>query len=282
MIVPGHDPRAAGVHAPQVLVVPVLAVAEAVVRQARAGLVSDVPADPAFVRCALVNIVAQVEDKVQVVLGHVLIGSEESLFVVLTRGECEAQSLGHGPRRRHRARATDATGCVAATESIPVPVIRLQVLHQHVDRMSQVGLGDHRALVDDMLHLVVAGHFPVHIDVLVGHAAVRLLVLGRQARPDHDRIIARITGCDPQRIKGVVLELDLFLGLVGGSQAKRGDGGQRRGVRQPQSPRDPAVTTDGIAEVSEVEHGVPRTRIPELRQSEVSWRKHFLRRPPAT
>src|SRR5262249_39348018 len=118
-------PGALGVHVTKQRVVPVLRVPEAVVRQGGTRLVSDVMANSALVCSALVNVVAKVEDEIQIVLGHVMIGREMTFFIVLARGECKPQPGGQNTRLGHRARTADRAYRVPAMKPIPVPSVGL-------------------------------------------------------------------------------------------------------------------------------------------------------------
>ena len=72
---------------------PVLGVADPIVVQARdlrAQVLPDLPV-PAAV---LVDVVAEVDDQVELVPGHVLVGGEQALLVVLARCEGEPERVG--------------------------------------------------------------------------------------------------------------------------------------------------------------------------------------------
>ena len=88
MVVPGHEPRAQSVHLSQERVRLVLAVPDAIVAQAL-DVLSDVFSNRLLGRVALIDVVAQKDYEVDVVLGHVPVGVVVSVLVVLTRGEGE-------------------------------------------------------------------------------------------------------------------------------------------------------------------------------------------------
>ena len=76
----------------------VLGVAVAIVVE-RVELGADVLADVAVAAGAFIDVVAEVDDEVEVVLGHVVVGGEQAAFVVLAGGEGEAEIGGQWRRR---------------------------------------------------------------------------------------------------------------------------------------------------------------------------------------
>ena len=142
----------------------------------------------------LVDEVAEVDDEVEVLFGHVGVGGEQALFPVLAAREREPQPLGPLIRGRERAGAADRAGRGAGAESIPVPAIRLQAVALDVHRMAEFGGGLHRAVPDDGAHRVVAGDFPTDVDRCFAHATVRARWLRAQPRPQHDAVVARLPG----------------------------------------------------------------------------------------
>ena len=91
VIVPGDEPGKGGVGGLEVRVGFVLGVAVAIVVE-RGELGADVLANAALAGRAFIDVVAEVDDQVEVLLGHVLVGGEEAGFVVLAGGEGEAES----------------------------------------------------------------------------------------------------------------------------------------------------------------------------------------------
>ena len=110
---------------PQRRIAAVLGVAVPIVVH-RQQLAANVLADeivPAFI---FVDVVAEVHYEVEVLLGHVLIGREETGLEMLARCDGEAKpidlgvGLGKGARAAHRAQL------VSGAELIPVPRVRLE------------------------------------------------------------------------------------------------------------------------------------------------------------
>ena len=93
-----------------------------------------------------VDVVAQVDDQVEIVLGHVLVGGEQPDLEVLARGEREPQPLRRRFGRRRSAGAADGAGLARGVEPVPVPAVGLQPVDFDVDRVRPVGRGDGRAL----------------------------------------------------------------------------------------------------------------------------------------
>ena len=93
VVIPGDEPRATPMHFLEVPVGTVEGVAAAVVFEGDdAGLGGPgVAADLFVLGGAFVNVVAEVEDEIRVILGHALIGRVVAVFVMLARGEGETQ-----------------------------------------------------------------------------------------------------------------------------------------------------------------------------------------------
>jgi hypothetical protein len=118
VVVPGDDPRVRGVGALQVRVRLVLRVAVAVVlergdlpRRVRAGIAARGRVD---VRRVLVDVVAEVQDDVQILLGQVVVGREVAVLVLRARDEREGHRVERGAGGRGRLRAADRAELPAA------------------------------------------------------------------------------------------------------------------------------------------------------------------------
>ena len=253
VVVPGDDPGAEGVHGPQVRVGLVLRVADAVVLE-RSDLRPDMLADLAVAARALVDVVAEVDDQVEVVLGHVLVGGIQARLEVLARGEGEPQLIGLRARGGHGAGPGDRALGVAGAEAVPVRAVGVQAIHLDVDRVAELGRGDRRAAAHDLLHRVVGRELPAHLDVLGGHPAARLQRLGGQACPEDDPAGGRVARRDADGER-VGRERRPASGPALGPPAGQGDGREGRRVGQEQSAADPALAAGGLVESVQIQHG---------------------------
>jgi hypothetical protein len=104
-----------------------------------------------------------VHGEVEVFRGEMFVRVVEALRVVLTRHERKPQILDRAVGRR-RSRAPDRTDLVADREAIPIPPRRLEPVHFDVDRVAQLGSGEHRPSLDDASHAFVGGDLPLHGD----------------------------------------------------------------------------------------------------------------------
>src|ERR1043165_3185789 len=93
MVIPRDDPRREGVHVLQSGVGTVQRVTVAIFFEFE-KLAAVVPADLVFARAAFVDVIAQVQDEIEVVLGHGFVGVVVTGFVVLAGGDREAKFFG--------------------------------------------------------------------------------------------------------------------------------------------------------------------------------------------
>ena len=133
VVVPGHNPGAGGVDALQRRVALVEAVAVAVGVQGR-DLGAVVLADGGGVGPALVDVVAEMDHQVGVLLGRKSPRRPEAVLPVLARREQEAQPIS-APGRRCRPGATHRADLVTDAEAVEVPGVRAEVADVDVDRV---------------------------------------------------------------------------------------------------------------------------------------------------
>ena len=88
VIVPGDDPGECGMRLLQVGIGLVQRVAHPVIVDGR-NLVADMRSHLTFARATLVDVVAQMNDQVEVFAGHVLVSGVQPALVVLAGGEGE-------------------------------------------------------------------------------------------------------------------------------------------------------------------------------------------------
>ena len=189
VIVPDREPRRRGMGGLQVAVelVERITIAELRQRRRNANLMpSHQPRSPGL----LVDVVAEVDHQVEVARGHVAIGREVALLVLLARGEGEAQPLRRARGGRRGARATDRTLRRARPEPVPVGTPRFQAARLRMNRMGQRRDGLFGAARDDPGKGLVLGDLPVDRDRGIRHAAA-FERLRREPRPKHDAVLAR-------------------------------------------------------------------------------------------
>jgi hypothetical protein len=145
---------------------------------------------------ALVDVVAEVDDQIQVLGRHVLVRGEVALGVVLATREREAQRAEPGPGARRGTGAPYRADLVGDPEPVPVHAVRPQAVHLGVYRMRPRRRGTFDAAADDPAEVFVLGHLPPHVGRAAGHAPepVDGERVGRQAGPEHDTVRRRIPG----------------------------------------------------------------------------------------
>ena len=143
-----------------------------------------------------VNVVAEMEDEVGFVFGHLLVRGEESGFEILAGGDGEAKFVRRGVGRGHGAGAADWAGGVAGFEAVGIPMVGFETVGFDVNGMAQFRCGVDLTGLDDFFEGTVFGNFPMHFDGSLGHAAARLERLGCEAGPENDAFVVGITGGD--------------------------------------------------------------------------------------
>lgn len=104
VIVPRHDPRHGGMHGQQRRIAAVLSVSIAIIVE-RFDLAADMLPHSIVARRTLVDVIAQVQNQIQVIFQHMLVRGVKAGLEMLTRRECEPQRGRGGIRRRHGAGA---------------------------------------------------------------------------------------------------------------------------------------------------------------------------------
>lgn len=171
VIIPGEEPRTSGVHGLEIGVSAVLAVAHPVLVESfdfRSDMSPDVASPSGGV---FVNVVAEVEDEVGLVLLHFLVSTKEALLPVLARRDGEAKFLRVGIGRRHGAGASDRARGVAGLEAVVEPMICFQTSGLDMDGEPESRRGRGFARCDDFFEGCVARDFPANFDWMVGHAS---------------------------------------------------------------------------------------------------------------
>jgi hypothetical protein len=191
VIVPRGDEREARVRGLQIRVAAILGVAAAVVVE-RHRLVADVAARSAVGRPILVDVVAEVNDEVDVLLGEVFVGCVEARLEVLARYERELHLPRLAPGRWERPCPADGAFLLSCPEPVPVPAIRSEIGHVDVNRMRERGQRHGHAPPHDVPQAGIRCQLPVDQNRLGRHpAAVERVV--RQPRPEHDALVRGIS-----------------------------------------------------------------------------------------
>jgi len=196
VVVPDRQPRRGGVGGLQVAIELVQRVAVAEFRQRRRDA-DFVPAHESRSPGLLVDVVAEMDDEIEVARRHVAIGREIALLVLLARGEGEAQPLRGAGGGGRGAGAAGRTLGGAGTEPVPVGTPRLEAAHVRMNRMGEGRNGLFGASRDDPGEGFVLGDQPVDRDRCVRHAAP-FERLRCEARPQNDAVFARRARGDAQ------------------------------------------------------------------------------------
>ena len=153
---------------------------------------------PAAVGSPFVDVVAGVEDEVELLLGDPPERGEVAVFVVLAAADGEAQAI---DRRAGGGRGPGAAGLahfIAGAKAVEIVAPRLEPVDLDVDAVPELRPRRGGSLLDNGLEARVARDLPVHVDHRHRHAAA-LERLRCQARPEHDPAGQRIAGGDAQR-----------------------------------------------------------------------------------
>ena len=191
VVVPRDDPGERRVRRLQVLVHLVRRVAVAVVGEREGPPSARVVADAVAAGVALVDIVPEEDDGVQILFRERGVRRVVALGVVLARREREAERRGRRGGRGRGAGTADRALGPAGAEPVPVHPIRFEAGRVHVDRVREIGYRRDGAAADDVLERLVAGDAPLDVDRRGAHAAT-LERIHRQARPQDDGVGQRI------------------------------------------------------------------------------------------
>ncbi len=201
VIVPADDERRRAVRGDEVGIRLVEAVAVAVVDQRIdlvAGVLAHAPLGPAAVGAPLVDVVAGVDDEVELLLGDAPVGGEIAGLEVAAAADAEAQPVDRGPGRRRRSRAPGLTELVPGAKAIPVVVRRLEPVHLDVNAVGQFRPGQGLPFLHDGPERRVRRQLPLDRDGNHRHAAAGQR-LGREPGPQDDAVGQRIAGGDAER-----------------------------------------------------------------------------------
>ncbi|CAM5203906.1 hypothetical protein BTHI11S_05561 [Bosea thiooxidans] len=202
VIVPDRDPRTGSVRLLDRRVGLVPGVHQAIVGQ-RLG---DVEGDVAhlLLGCggtrggSLVDVVPEVQHKIEIFLGHPTVGGPVSVHPMLARS-------GRKPQARHllsqRGRGPGPAGralVASGAKAVPIGASRLQTAHFDMHGMTKLRHRQGDAGSRDILKAFVAGQFPDHLDGGLAHAAIRRERIANQPRPQDDAVGPWISGSDTE------------------------------------------------------------------------------------
>ena len=163
MVVPGHPPRAGGMHGLQVRVTFVEGIASAVVVQRQHPAAAG-HAHPAAAARVLVDVVAQKYHAVGMLGTQMAPGTKKAILPLLAGGVGQPQALHLVLRARQRQGAPDRADMVAHHEAVKVPTLGRQAGHLEVHRMGQLGWGQRLPAVRDAPKALVISQFPAYRD----------------------------------------------------------------------------------------------------------------------
>lgn len=203
VVVPGRDPGEGGVGGLEIGIGFVEGVAEPVVGKglclaAEVGAAADgVFGADAFV---LVDVVAEEEDEVEVVLDQVAVGRVVAGLIVLAGGEGKAEAVERGIGRWGGFGAADGADLGAGDEAVVVLATGFEPLDVDVDAVAEFRCGNGGAVLDDGAEGLVAGDFPLDFDGsgIVAAETVFGEGIGGEAGPENDAGRKGIAGSDAE------------------------------------------------------------------------------------
>src|SRR5690606_10243401 len=146
----------------------------------------------------LVEVVAEVEDRVEVVAGgEVPVGAEPPALVVAAGHHPEAEPLHGRARGRCGAGATHRRRGAEGPEPVPVLGGGAQPGGVDLDRVVPGSGGGDRALGHDRAEVGILGHLPRHLGGRAEARAGRGLVARGDPGPEHDPVRERVAGGHP-------------------------------------------------------------------------------------
>ena len=120
---------------------------------------------------ALVDVVAQLNDEVEIFLGHETVRRVETRFVVLTRRVGKVDPRNTRARFRKGARPSDRALFTSGRELVPVVLGRIETTHDRVNGVRKLRHRDECLVHDDVRHPVVGGNAAARLDIFSWHAA---------------------------------------------------------------------------------------------------------------
>lgn len=236
VVVPGDDEGVRGVGGAQIGVGLVEAVPQPVVLQ-RDRLPVVVGGEPAVgvvagaaggVDGVLVEVVAEVEDDVDVLLGEVLVRGEVAVVVRLAGDGGQAQRAVAGAAGGRGAGPADGAGPRSGAEAVVEDAVGVEALDLDVDAVVELRVGGDRSAPHDAGEALVTGELPAHLHPVPGQSAAGLVRARCESRPQQDRVGKRVAGGDAE---GERVVADLPRVELGGARGARGGQVDREGER---------------------------------------------------
>jgi hypothetical protein len=198
MIVPGDEPRAGRMGRLEERVGLVEGVADPEAGE-RVGRPAVVAADLHLACRVFVDVVAEMEDEIEVCVGHRPVGGVEPLLPVLARSDGKGEELRARAGRWRRSCPPDRAGGLAGMEAVEVPPRWLKPCHLDMDTVSPIRGGGDGAAADPLRERLVGGDLPRHLDRFRRHPPISLERLLRQTRPEDHAIRRRLATSDAER-----------------------------------------------------------------------------------
>ena len=228
-------------HSMQQGVAAILVVTDPIILK-RMDLFASVLANLLFPAGILVDVVAQMHDEIEVVLGHVFVGGEQSLLVMLARSEGKLQLVRAGGRLGECPGPADRALGIAAAEAIKVPAIGLQPIDLDMDRMAELRGCRRDAAFHHVREFVVGRDLPGHVVGFGGKPAAWLKRFRSQLGPDHKTGVGRFPGGDAQRER---IPGKQRFRVQRRAVPQQRDGRQRGPVREEQPAGHPTLVSNG-------------------------------------
>ncbi len=176
-----------------------------------------------------VEVVAEVEDHVDVLVREVPVGGEVAVVVRLAGDGGQGQRAVAGSAAGCGAGAAGGAGPAAGAEAVVEAPVGVEAVHVHMDAVPELRVGGGGPAPDDPAEAFVAGDLPADLDTPGGQSAVRLVGAGRESRPQQHGVRQRVSGRHPQG-EGVLGDLPgVELGGGRGARAGQVDGEGERG-----------------------------------------------------
>ncbi len=193
----------------------------------------------------LVQVVAEVEDDVDVVLRQVPVDGVVAVLVRLAGDGGQPERRGAVARRGRGEGAARRADPGPGAEAVVVPGGRFQApdVDVHAVGVLRVGLGG--APLGDQGEGLVLGHLPLHGDPLLAQPTVRLERLGGQPCPQHHGVGQGVARGDAQGERVLVDAGRVALGRGDGTPGRQVGGEGERGGRRGDGEEAPAAEVPG-------------------------------------
>ena len=191
MIIPGHEPGKEPVRFLQCFVEPILSVAGPVL-VGRFDLLAEVFPGTIVDSAIFIDVVAKVNDEIEVLLLHVRIAVEITAFEMLAGGKGKTNEFGVGVVGGSGSSPADRTGFVSGMKTVVIPAMRSETVHLNVNRVTQLRHRECIARLGKILELLIGGDLPADPDRFRIHAASVEWLRG-EAGPENDAIRLRIS-----------------------------------------------------------------------------------------